>query len=140
MELLPIDEKKSRAAAEEVLEQYREKRAIVRMPAMPKLTSSWGDGTANSTAPRSPYAQQLLEDRERARGFCSWVEASIDHLPRELHQRLLLARYVDGSETQHPDLTAMDVLDISSSHYFRIKAQALLAVSYYLGLQRDSKN
>ncbi len=53
MELLPIDEKKSRAAAEEVLEQYREKRAIVRMPAMPKLTSSWGDGTANSTAPRS---------------------------------------------------------------------------------------
>lgn len=41
MELLPIDEKKSRAAAEEVLEQYREKRAIVRMPAMPKLTSSW---------------------------------------------------------------------------------------------------
>jgi ArpU family phage transcriptional regulator len=135
VELLPFDEKKSRIAAENVLSQYRMKRSIASMPVSPSITSGWGDGTAASTAPRQAYAQQREEDMERARGFCQWVDRCIKALPRARHQRLLQVRYCNGVEQDQPDTIAMLELGVSSTTYFKLKYEALLAVSYFLGVR-----
>ncbi|WP_040536985.1 transcriptional regulator [Schleiferilactobacillus shenzhenensis] len=135
MSLLPINEEESRVAADEQLSRYREERGIMTMPINPRITSSWGDGMSPSTAERDPYPIERMERIRHAKGFIRYVDRCIHALPKRSHQRLLRARYCDGPESDHPDATAMQVLDISSSSYFRLKSEALLAVSFYLGVE-----
>lgn len=132
MELLPIDEEKTHEAAEKILSKYRQKRGFANMPVNPAITSAWSDGTAASTAEKEFYAQQFVEQREAGKSYIEFVDRAIESLPRQTHRDLLRARFCDGAESDHPDFTAMDRLDISSSKYFRVKAQALLAVAHYL--------
>jgi hypothetical protein len=135
VELLPINEKKSRIAAEIILNQYRLKRSVANMPVAPIVTSGWGDGTPASTASRQYYAQQREEEMERAQRFCDWCDRCIESLPRARHQKLLRVRYCEGIEQEQADTAAMGELDVSSSTYFKLKYEALLAISYFLGVR-----
>lgn len=132
MELLPINEAETKLQAEQILLQYREQRGFANMPINPKVTSAWGDGTAASTVERDPYALERLERQEKGNKFISYVDRAVAALPKQTHQELLRARYCEGLETEHPDMTAMDKLDISSSAYTERKNKALLAIAYYL--------
>lgn len=135
MSLLPINEEESRIAADKQLSRYREERGVMNMPINPRITSVWGDGLSPSTAEHDPYPIQRMERIRHAKAFVKYVDRCIHALPKQSHQRLLRARYCDGPETDHPDLTAMEALEISSSTYFRIRSDALLAVSFYLGVE-----
>lgn len=132
MELLPIDEAKTKLQAEETLMKYREQRGFANMPVSPKITSAWGDGTAASTNERDPYALERLQRQERAQSFVRFIDWAISALPKRSHQQLLKVRYCDDAESDHPDMTAMMRLEISSSTYTDRKAKALLAVAHYL--------
>lgn len=132
MELLPIDEAKTKLSAEQFLMQYREKAYFAKMPVNPKITSHWGDGSSPSTAERDPYAVERLVRQEKSSKFVSYIDRAIAALPKQSHQQLLRVRYCQGLETEHPDMTAMDALDISSSTYTERKGKALLAIAHYL--------
>lgn len=142
MSLLPIDEEKSRRRAEEELSKYRDARGMANMPVNPKVTSSWRGGIAASTAEHDPYPLQYMQEVKWAKGFLHYVDKAIHALPKRSHQRLLRARYCDGPESDHPDLSAMTELGIASSTYFQRKRDALLAISFYLHVvvRIDPKN
>ena len=144
MELLPkIDEKRTRANAELILDSYREQRGFATMPVNPKITSSWGDGTAASTAPKEEYSMQWLRVKARkqsAQSFIDFCDSAIRAVPKADLQALLKIRYCNGFETKHPDQTAIDVLDISNASYFTLKHTALIAVAHYLDVVEYLKN
>lgn len=130
--LLPIDEGKSRREAEKVLDRYREVRGMLNMPINPRITSSWRDGLPASTTEHDPYPLARVQQQRWAKNYLKYCDRCIRSLPKISHQRLLRARYCDGPESDHPDLTAMTNLGIASSTYFNRKADALLAVAFYL--------
>lgn len=132
MELLPINEGKTKLRAEEILMKYREQRGFANMPVSPKITSAWGDGTSASTGEHDPYALERLQRQERAQSFIKFIDWAIAALPKGSHQRLLRVRYCDGAESDHPDMTAMLQLEISSSTYTDRKSKSLLSVAHYL--------
>jgi hypothetical protein len=135
MELFPVNEEKSRAAAEDVFKEYRLQRGLMSAPVNPRITSSWGDGQPTGSGSPRPYAQQLMERKQHAEAYCKWCDRCIDSLPKRSHQQLLRARYCDGPESIHPDTTAIGVLDWPSATYFRRKNEALLAAAFYLGVE-----
>lgn len=137
MELLPINEKKSREAAEKILEEYRTQHGFANAPINPRLTSAWGDGTATSTVVRQQYPQARLERQQAGKRFCEWCDRCINSLPKQAHRDLLRARYCDGPESEHPDQTAIDTIEVSAATYSRRKADALLAAAFYFGVETD---
>lgn len=132
MSLLPIDEEKSRRRADEELDKYRDARGMANMPVNPRITSAWRGGMPASTAEHDPYPMQYMQEIKWAKHFLRDVDRAIHALPKRSHQRLLRARYCDGAESDHPDLSAMTELGIASSTYFQRKRDALLAIAFYL--------
>ncbi len=127
--MIVIDEVETRAAAEKILSDYRTARGIARMPVNQKITSAWSDGLPASTANNDPYAQRYIEQKESAQQYVDWIDGAIAAIPKQIFQELLRARYCEGLESNHPDMDAIDRLDISASKYFDDKRTALLQVS-----------
>jgi hypothetical protein len=139
-ELLPVNEKETKAKAQSILSKYRTERGYARMPINPRITASWSNDPV-STVGRDPYALERIQRKESGEEYIKFIDQAISALPSQEHRWLLRSRYCSGSDSKHPDADAIDRLNnmdslhysISTTKYFSLRDEALMAVAFYLG-------
>ncbi|WP_212746857.1 hypothetical protein [Pediococcus stilesii] len=140
MELLDrIDKNATLDEMENLLSQYRKNKSYMNAP-NPRITASYGNSGAASTAPQAEYAEDYTIKAQQGEQFCNWIDWAVDSCSRYKYREILKIIYCEGYELDN-NLKYLDKLsmrldyDVSSSSFFRWRDTAKLQVAETIGMQ-----
>lgn len=127
-----INVRKTKDAAQMILEDYRRLRMVARREIHQKMTVSY-DSQPGSTADITPLIEKKVVAKVYAETETERIKTAVESIPNETAREVLMEKYIRGYEKY--DSECQLNLDITPSTYNKYKAMGLLAFAWAIGCE-----
>lgn len=127
-----INARKTKDAAQMILEDYRRLRMVARREIHQKMTVSY-DSQPGSTADTTPLIEKKVVAKVYAETETERIKAAVESIPNETAREVLMEKYIRGYEKY--DSECQLNLDLSSSTFTKYKNMGLIFFAWAIGCE-----